>query len=401
MVLISVTLLGIRFLTDAFLHIIPPTAAVYYRPHEELAAADNQLGTRYKKGVSINRVMPHGDLTAISPTASRTIIEQRAVSFTTDSFGFRNTFDYNNQSIILVGDSFIVGNGRTQSEILTEQLRQHYGLDTYSLAFVGGLKYYQKRILFFNKKTSEEQKFILFVFEGNDFPEKRNDNKTKVWDLAPITIYREYLKFFYDQYMTLFPNTRTKKFVSSILSRSQKILSENAFGKDVLVRQVGTKDMGFLRRYNAVSKRKTYQPTNDVEEVISGLRSSVDLIVFIPTKYRVYQELAQARAGLSGDDANRDEADRIVNLPNAQWDYVARHAKDLRIPAINLTEALKAESHRLIKSGQFTFWRDDTHWNGNGIAVAAREIVLFVSRLPKQEKRQWISSDTGHNLPTR
>jgi len=42
---------------------------------------------------------------------------------------------------------------------------------------------------------------------------------------------------------------------------------------------------------------------------------------------------------------------------------------------IDLTQALVNESKRLLPEGKLTFWRDDTHWNPDGIAVAAQIVA--------------------------
>ncbi|NQT06172.1 MAG: hypothetical protein HQ575_01380 [Candidatus Omnitrophica bacterium] len=36
------------------------------------------------------------------------------------------------------------------------------------------------------------------------------------------------------------------------------------------------------------------------------------------------------------------------------------------------------ESRRLLDEGKFTYWRDDTHWNGYGISKAAEVVYEAV-----------------------
>jgi hypothetical protein len=42
----------------------------------------------------------------------------------------------------------------------------------------------------------------------------------------------------------------------------------------------------------------------------------------------------------------------------------------------------------LLKKGEFTWWRDDTHWNRHGIAVAARVVAGDVGASRGKEKRR-------------
>jgi hypothetical protein len=45
---------------------------------------------------------------------------------------------------------------------------------------------------------------------------------------------------------------------------------------------------------------------------------------------------------------------------------------------VDLTGPLKEESQRLLPEGKLTFWKDDSHWNRFGMAVAARTIHTFL-----------------------
>ena len=67
-------------------------------------------------------------------------------------------------------------------------------------------------------------------------------------------------------------------------------------------------------------------------------------------------------------------------LPNAQWEYVQATAGRLGVRCENLTGPLQEESRRLLPSGKLTFWKDDSHWNRYGIAVAAREVQAFLQK---------------------
>ncbi|MEJ2071405.1 MAG: hypothetical protein P8X58_13550 [Syntrophobacterales bacterium] len=47
------------------------------------------------------------------------------------------------------------------------------------------------------------------------------------------------------------------------------------------------------------------------------------------------------------------------------------------VRCVNLTGPLQEESRRLLPEGKLTFWKDDSHWNRYGMAVAARTIQAF------------------------
>jgi hypothetical protein len=50
------------------------------------------------------------------------------------------------------------------------------------------------------------------------------------------------------------------------------------------------------------------------------------------------------------------------------------------IKNIDLTEALRQRAKSLFDMGKSVFWRDDTHWNGEGMAVAADAIASCLAQ---------------------
>jgi hypothetical protein len=102
-------------------------------------------------------------------------------------------------------------------------------------------------------------------------------------------------------------------------------------------------------------------------------RLSPDLaaVFFIPAKYRVYQRwIAPGEV-----------------LPEASWRHLAALCEQYAVPCTDLTPALVARSDALLGSGRFTWWRDDTHWNGEGIDAAAEQVAEVLTRLASRGGR--------------
>ena len=94
--------------------------AIYYRFHERFATWDPRHGHRaYLPGVSWQALEPHGDLQVLT---REEIAEPRRVLFHSDSEGFRNDADYAGEPWVLIGDSFVVGVGCSQPDILSARL---------------------------------------------------------------------------------------------------------------------------------------------------------------------------------------------------------------------------------------------------------------------------------------
>jgi hypothetical protein len=341
--LLAFSLLGATVLVNLGLGLMKMEDRIYYREHERFTVYNGDMQmSGYKKNVDVVLKMPFGDTYAVGGGKSIEI-EPRTIRFKTDSLGFRNDDAYRGQKYVLVGDSFVAGNDNTQEDGLQNQLKERYGIDTYCLAYPGGIPEYVKFILYLQRKYKDDFKVLLFLFEGNDFPESYSSRK--------LLIKKPFLKALSETYRAFFTETILYRYTYSVASK----WSKKTFTPAVLtVKGHGIADFD---QYIAVTRRETFQFPKKIIPMLSLVRNRIDHIFFIPTKYRVYYPF------LGTGNQNP--------LPNAQWEAVKALAETWHIPCTDLTGPLIAESERLLKEDKFTYWKDDSHWNRNGIAVAA------------------------------
>lgn len=323
---------------------------IYYRPHEIWARGN---GT-YAPNVDDRMEMPFGDLVAIAggqkSKAFGLIAEPRTVRFVTDSYGYRNDHEYENEEIILVGDSFIAGNGTDQLDTLAYQLRYGKNVSAYALGFPGkGRNYASRAQKFLVDHPGATGKFVFFFFEGNDF--KKLSPTQAVLNLGSQIRYAltsESEQSLYDRArLSLLKSFKYPKVVYGITRQ------RNPDNRVEIFNVVG-KPVGFLSSYieNSVPVKKKALEFPASKEVLEH----TSCFLFIPTKYRVYRQFID-----SGPDI-------------AEPSVYSRLAEDLanasKIKFHDLTDDLRSQAGKLIADGKYVFWRDDTHWNGLGIKVA-------------------------------
>jgi len=335
---------------------------INYRAHEMLASK----GNIYSKNEKITIQQPYGDLFAMSQNdpAYKQIIEPREILFITDDRGYRNRKTVVPPDLILIGDSFIVGNGTTQNEILSEQLSRKTGLQVYSLSHPGGPQEYENYVRKNYDLLSDKKNLLLFYFEGNDFTfpinnyellnnyEVSNQNiflTVKGYILKMENMKSNYFSIVYPLSFKLVRlvnrKSRTSYFYISNFFLGPQLTNE--YERTVVKQLIGKKEVGFLSKYIKIS---TW--TEDLSTYIwieKEYLSKVKAVVFIPTKYRVYNSL--------------DE--------NKPLEILQKSYSEKSIPVIDLTKALRDASKDYLSLGDYVYWRDDTHWNANGIRVAA------------------------------
>ncbi len=343
----------------------PAAMNPHYRPHEKLA-----LEKIYRSNQTIHMQVPHGDLPATDPMLPVELAQPRQESFTTDSLGYRNNTDYEGEPLLIVGDSLVVGIGNTQEDTLTSQLRRDYGIRAYNLGFSGDdPQGYAGRIKWARTKFPADSCIAAVFFEGNDF-QLVQSAEVAAREAVPkgfqelVKSYVQFVRGRSEFARTFYGlTTRSWEIIRERLNANASELNGEGLQGVTFVKNIGGKPMGFLRGYMEVVRRQSYDDHGFIKKQMR--EAAPDFVLFVPDKYRVY-------AGLFDDGA-------VDSLPNAQWDHLLRTATQLGIPAFNLTPQLVEHSKKVLPQQKTTYWRDDTHWNKEGIAVGARRLAEVLS----------------------
>ncbi len=326
--------------------------AIYYRFHERFATWDARHGHRaYLPGVSVRAREPYGDLQILT---REPIAEPRDVTFRSDSEGFRNDADYADEPWVLIGDSFVVGVGCSQPEILQARLAQR-GIRAYNRGHPGGPLDYESYWRSFVARHGRASRAVLFLYEGNDFPETVGARERSGWWLALDHRVRD----------AIAPFTRlaTYRVTRSLVARFAR--RGELDGQQVAVLPLAGARLAFLDRELRRARARALVDMALTDASFARLAPDLAAVFFIPTSYRVYQRwLAPAE-----------------RLPDASWQHLAGLCEEYRVPCTDLTPVLVARSEALLSQGRFTWWRDDTHWNGEGIDAAAERVAEVLRAL--------------------
>lgn len=335
--LVSTSLLVFTLLLNGALKLTGLEQQMYYRPHEMLKADDARFGDVYRPNAHISMRAPFGDIQAMENVG---IMEPHEITYITDDLGFRNLKPYHGQPYVLVGDSFIAGVNDTQQCLVTEQLRSRHQIDTYNLGFPGGIDDYVNRVKGFRQVFGNDFKVLLFVFEGNDFEPYTGKGLSKMGATLG--------------YYGFFKDSSVWRFTRWIYLRSMKPHTQKS--SNALVENVNGEPMAFYNQdLQAVQRSAPWQENQlHFEQALRALQPNLAHVYFVPAKYRIYHQ---------------------PSLPSRQWAYLKATTDKANIPVSDLTPALTEAAQRLLPQGKFVFWRSDTHWNCEGMQVAADAVA--------------------------
>lgn len=284
-----------------------------------------------------------------------------------DQNGFRNTHAINQAQVAAIGDSFVEAGLVSTPELLTERLRQSLRVEVANLG-QSGYSPQQELIVLRRYALPLQPKVVLwFFFEGND--------------LLDISRYEEIVQ----------ESRKRPNFIQAFWSRSftQNALNALAALTSRMARQNG--DMvagrtcefapaGSPERHNLyfgysgdpLSSQDMAHLSRVKDILTEANRLSLEagskmVLVFVPTKFRVYQDACKF-------EPETLAAKWIANdLPQkmADWSNLAG------IPFLDLTTDLQARASQ----GELVYFADDGHWNSNGHAAASAAIERFINQL--------------------
>lgn len=341
---------------------------LYYRTYEMFTRRWPPMPslTRYYKNVSYEGE-EYGDLAAMSGV--RDYRQTRKVIFKTDSFGFRNAQTASEKvlDIIILGDSFGVGNGTSQDEIMSSVFIEKYGLKAYNLSSVGSpwAELMNLKIEFKRLKTSGKTVLLWTIFTGNDLFEAYGGGMNPAVFNNPV---KRFLVSFY--------TFRRRSPVRLLLKRFAERGETDKMTDMVIARDfLDSRKILFYKPYSEqrnftaddILRHENYEKLAAVFGEMKKYSESKHIniaVVLIPAKSEVYSWALDGKPPWTSD-----------SKPSAFSVVVKDISRRNGFRFLDLKPFLIDESKQVFdESGELLWWYDDTHWNGKGHSAAAAVI---------------------------
>lgn len=307
----------------------------------------------------------------------RELRQFRPESFTTDGCGNRNRpdiFEGKPADLILLGSSFTVGSGVDDEHTLSGQLQQLGGLKVYN---AGGTEVDQSGwILALAKKLKMDQSgqgtVILEYLERSPVRKRLGPDKhdwvaeaDALCHPKPLWQTRGGLQMILTNMATVSPfEVYTRNLVQTL---QNDVILPNAY-KTAVVRETLSNGSSILFYPEEVDSEYA---TRDVHRPIQYWKQLSDklaeanlkfILLLVPNKYTIYYPMLREPA-------------RGVPQGSRYLMALERRLGKEGIPVINLTDEYMQAAAREFKQGRYIYWLDDTHWNAEGIEIAAKAIL--------------------------
>ena len=344
--------------TDVTLRFIQGTLGVF-SAYTEIRRSTTR-GEAFEPNSRWEMPVTYGDLARFANVEDSK--ERRSLRFSTDALGFRNAEASGPVAGILFGDSFAMA-GDDDRDTLSAQLGQRIGCTVYNAASPDAefrrpdlslVRSLAKRIGLANGFVMIEQvERRALVARTPREPRKRNKFLTS-------------LSNSWRSFMSLTRESPVKRFAENTLRsiRDDRILP-NSYQENVVRGILRNGDPMLFLPNELKTDEITHLPPLDywikLNRDLDTLRLKL-LVVLVPNKYTVYRHLLEGRQ----------------QTPAADQDLLSQFARALQaagVSVINLTPVLKRHAETGLPRHQYVYWRNDTHWNDEGVRIAVDEIV--------------------------
>jgi len=309
----------------------------------------------------------HGDLSAVA--MCKDWREHRPVAFVTDEHGFRNDprgAPARPPDLVVLGDSFCVGDGTTQEDVFSNVLARERGLGVYNLCMdgAGPWQEYVNLLVEGERLRAREGAVLLWVlFEGNDledpyFPQLERSQLP--WQSAP-----EHLLYSFKEFRYRSPLRRL------LFVKPDEALSDRAVERTFLDgRRVLFSDAYAKRRRRTAEDVMGHPNFGMLKAITGAMRRLADgrhltvVVALVPSKEEVYSWALDGAPPWTSSEEPSGFSVVMRELCERQG-----------FRFLDLKPALVEASRRAYEeTGALLWWRDDTHWNGAGQRVAAAAI---------------------------
>jgi hypothetical protein len=360
------TLLAILFLCDLF----GRTVGADYFSHRAWEAV-----TRYSFGFGpfqpnkrYSQTGTYGDLAVLGNFPRYRI--SHLETFTTDGCGFRNDPELlsgKQIDVITAGSSFTVGSGVNDRDTLAMQLKRVTGLTVYNAggaADTSGLGLVLQRlkmrrgtIVLEYLESRQAEPVVVPLESANPINDDLYPCNTSQWFSRSSTL-QIIFRGFYNVSPVQIAAQRALRTLNNdvLLPNAQKavVVEQLKNGRNILF---WTPDVGGF--HNPENANRSIEAWKRLSEELTSHDLKL-VLMLVPSKYSVYFPLLKT----PGIPPLRDELAEIESS-----------ARTAGIITVNLKPLLQTAAEEGLRDDRYVYSLDDTHWNAEGIAVAAQAVA--------------------------
>jgi hypothetical protein len=314
-----------------------------------------------------------GDLSQMMDRPAPEYLDMRMVDIRTDRLGFRNSAEASRHPVdlIVLGDSYGIGNGTTQDSTWPPLLARGTGRPMYNLSMKGSPwhEFITLRVELSRLQLRPNAMVLWMLFSGNDLDEPYGP-------LDPARLEHPGLLGRARVAFTTFRGRSPVRRIWEASLRRARQLPQLGTDRVIATDFLNHRKLLFFRPYADVRHRSLDAVLADrhypsLQATVTAMRALADSagvrvrIIVAPSKEEVFSWVLDGLPAWTAADSTSGFSRAVCNLAAA-----------LAFECLDLKPLFLRESRQLYEStGEILWWYDDTHWNNRGNALAAAAIA--------------------------
>jgi hypothetical protein len=338
-----------------------------------------ELGGPFEPSRTYLNERTYGGIAAMGNIAN--VREYHRIYFSSSDRGFRTTKHSGPVRAVLLGSSFSGGATLSDDETLSATLSSRLGFTVYNAA--GADLSDERQLRDLTEHSGLRNGVVIHEYVDGSGPldqgSFRDTDRSRARAVLRMTLGARYQD-------ALRAHSRLSGWASESPLRltlfkgfkniEDDVILPNSFADQVVrERLVNGDEILFLReqlrleKHHSVSKAVSYWQGMEARLAKYGLRQ---LVVLVPNHYSVYGPLTHRGA---------------VPRVDEYLEQLEAKLREAGIPVVNLARFIKRAAAEGLPSRSYIYWRDDTHWNGAGVELAAGAIASAVRELTGASKK--------------
>jgi hypothetical protein len=332
-------------LLDLMLRFAPPEWYTFRTSEFAMVTGRHDMGP-FRTNLVYKNSHAYGDLASMGNCLD--CRRYRPMNIRTDERGFVNPPSSGAYDAILMGDSFGLGAEQAEDANLASRISQFTGLSIYNAcAPMRAISREDLMVLIDQLDMTHGTVFFELMDrslgEAGPPPKPPERERLDRWSdnakySALANISRDIVGRLYDG--RLMPNPYATNIARKLLPDGQTIL----FFPEDTQRAEPDRARWWAKYLNVLNKELSQ-------------RNFQLIVILVPSKYTVYQPLIK-------DAVKTDKGEALNELQSELKD----------VPVVNTTAALQQAAAAELAHGNLLYWRDDTHWNAEGVRVAVEQL---------------------------
>jgi hypothetical protein len=369
-------LMLVAFLCDIGMRFMPLEFLTFRAWERALTSPEGTNPEPFHPGRVVLKKHAYGDLASLGNLPS--LREYRDEEFRADKFGYRNFYavDQLRSAGIVVGDSFVVASSVPADRTLSGDLSKLDGGYYYNAGRLPPPTPDVVSLLLSNLKIPSGTMIYVLL-------ERRARSAPPSLDPAPSGTTAPPRKFGQIKvrgrgsraWLKLYEDRSPAGMISRKIMRlvQNDVLQPNIYAGNVVRRTLQNDDeMLFFPA--------DLEPVGDVGALSSAWaaylksfanrmaeRNLETVVLLVPNKFTVYNPLLKGVPAQPGGE---------LLMAGIQ-----RELRSANLPVVNVTSVYQSDAEKGLAQKSYLYWRDDTHWNANGIEVAARQLIPCIQAI--------------------